>query len=34
MRARELDLLAALHWHGPPPAGLPAGASMENEFSC
>ena len=22
MRTRELDLLAALHWHGPPPAGF------------
>ncbi len=22
MRARELELLTALHWHGPPPAGF------------
>jgi len=22
MRGRELELLAALHWHGPPPAGF------------
>ena len=22
MRARELELLAALHWHGPAPAGF------------